>query len=279
VDERPRWSKQTVHARLGLTVETLLAGGRLDESDLPSPWDAWWISHRLARPAPALGMDPARSPGACPDCRRAAAELSASRPPRHTDGLPIPPPCGCLHTWCTWMRAPAPFHRWPIPRLALALAKPDAPREPITRYLARHYRILHRRTVHLSSVDVRRLYPEAYGARFVAERDAYLTSGPSQALVLLDASASVQAGTVKAAVRSRLQAGRLRNHLHMADNPAETFADLLHLVGIRDLTDLYETYEADLAPARLAHYRDVLERGAPGPARLGSRTARPPPQP
>lgn len=261
------------HTRLGLILENLLLGAPFGETAVDNPWEAWWISHRLAQPAIALGVDPRQAPGACAACREAAARLAAHRPPRHTDTLAAPPECGCLDRWCRAIRTPAEPPAWPRTRLSAALIKPGAPRAPITRELAAHYRILHQRPLHLGVADVRRLYPEAYGADFVAAVDDYLTSGPCDALVLLAADTAPEPRTVKSDIRQHLATDRIHNHLHMADNPGETFADLAHLVGPTVLTDLYERHERDLAPQRLEHYRTVLGSPSPRAGRLPSGAA------
>lgn len=269
---RPPDIRYAPHAQLSLIIETLLTRESIREATVRNPWDAWWISYRLAQPAPALGLNPAAASHSCPACRAEASRLSSSRPPRHTQTRTDPRPCECLHQWSVAMRSPAPPLLWPRTRLALALIKPGALSDTIVGALAEHYRILSRTPARLRRVDVRRMYPEAYGADFVAARDTYLTSGPAEVMVLVDEIANIDPAVIKARIRSRFPTDRLRNHLHMSDNPGETFADIAHLVGFPVLTDLYDAYERDLAPRRLEYYRTVLGHQPSDAHRLQPRT-------
>lgn len=253
-------------AGLGLVAEALLDGSPAPPSPSADPWQAWWISYRLARPAPELGLHTRASSQTCVQCRSQAADLARHRPPLHTDTLGSVCADRCLRSWCERMRSPAAHPGWPRTRLALALIKPDAPREAIVTALTRHYRVLERVELLLANDDVRRLYPEAYGSGFVAAVDAYLTGGPAHALVLCDDQDRAPLD-LKQRIRAQVGAERLRNHLHMADNPGETFADIAHLFGTTVLTGLYDTYERDHAPARMDHYRAVL--GQPSPSSGG----------
>ncbi|MCO6010444.1 hypothetical protein NE236_36345 [Actinoallomurus purpureus] len=107
--------------------------------------------------------------------------------------------------------------------------------------------------------STRRLYPEAYGADYVGARDAYLTGGPVQVLVLRTLwEDPVPAKQIKAAIRQVLGADELRNHLHMPDNPGEALADITHLAGSDTLAELYGRYERDRSSERLAFYRAAL---------------------
>jgi nucleoside diphosphate kinase len=120
------------------------------------------------------------------------------------------------------------------------------------------------------------LYPDAYGAEFVAQRTAYLTSGPVQAVVLAgDADAVACGAALKRTVRADLGAEMLRNHLHMPDNPAEALADIALLAGWDQFQRLYRRWENDerRLAARMAGYRDHLDRrdrgaGVVGPQRV-----------
>lgn len=253
------------HARLGLIMELLLTQTSLGEVGVHDPWEAWWISYRLARPCSDLGLNPHTAPGACRDCRAAAADLATFSPPRHTDELGGSHSCDCLRRWCVAMRSSAPTPTWPSTRLVCALIKPHAPREAILTALTEHYCLLHTTPTRLRRADVRRLYPDAYGADFVAARDSYLTSGPVEVALLLDETAPTDPRAVKGRIRERFGGDQLRNHLHMADNPGECFADIAHLAGPDVLTGLYDTHERDLAPHRLDYYRTVLGHHPTGP--------------
>ncbi|MGH3822065.1 MAG: hypothetical protein ACRDRA_04385 [Pseudonocardiaceae bacterium] len=115
---------------------------------------------------------------------------------------------------------------------------------------------------HLTSADVRRLYPDAYGREYVARRDEYLTSAPVTVFVLLASPSAIgKAKDIKSDIRRRLGDGdALRNHLHMPDSPGDAFADLDHLAGTKTFSRLYERYERDRAAQRLARYRALLEQ-------------------
>lgn len=167
------------------------------------------------------------------------------------------------------MRAPGPPARWPTLTLSLALIKPAAPATAITALLAEEYDILHSRELTLATADTRRLYPEAYGASYVWDRDAYLTSGPTQVLILSARQPGTDPGTTKARIRRRLGGGPLRNHLHMPDNPGEAFADIAHFTGYSLLAQLYRRYERDHDTVRrLAFYRAALGISPAGADRL-----------
>jgi hypothetical protein len=159
------------------------------------------------------------------------------------------------------MRTPGPAVPWPATVLSLALLKPGAPAALITSRLQGAYELLGEFEDELTANDSRRLYPEAYGAQFVADCDAYLASGPVRILILRARHAGTRAGMVKTQIRERLGASGLRNHLHMPDNPGETFADIAHLAGYRLLAALYERYERDRRDARMAFYRTALGIG------------------
>jgi hypothetical protein len=170
--------------------------------------------------------------------------------------------------WAAGLRTPGPLLTWPSASLSLALIKPGAPAGPIKAMLTAAFEVLTVRELTLTTSDTRRLYPEAYGAWYVHARDAYLTSGPVLVLVLRARQPSTPASAVKARIRGWLGGSRLRNHLHMPDNPGETLADIAHLAGYRELAQLYRRYERDHTARRLAFYRAALGIGPPGPDRL-----------
>ncbi|MBO2447113.1 hypothetical protein J4573_08440 [Actinomadura barringtoniae] len=117
----------------------------------------------------------------------------------------------------------------------------------------------------MTTDDTRRLYPEAYGADYVAARDSYLTRAPVEVLLLLDQRAhgdETAIADLKARIRRAIGADELHNHLHMPDNPGEALADIAHLAGNETLAELYERYERDHAAERLAFYRSALGVGA-----------------
>ena len=265
------WSaKHAAKALLGYLMDTRLTGvpspGR-ETVSVPDAWDAWWACYRAGVPLGQAGIRIQAGEGSCPACSGRAALLAIASPPAHpgTD----PGPCACLLRWAGAMRAPGPDAGWPTSRLSLALVKPGADAGRIQDMLGAWFEVLKADQFGLAAADTRRLYPEAYGADYVAERDRYLTSGPVRVLVLLARDQSVNPRDVKASIRKRLPGGdTLRNHLHMPDNPGEAFADVSLFAGTAELTDLHRRYERDHAPARLAFYRAALGVAAPGADRL-----------
>jgi hypothetical protein len=161
------------------------------------------------------------------------------------------------------MRQPAVSPCWPRLRVSVAVVKPGADQTVVRRALSEAYRVLRAAERRLTTADVRRLYPDAYGEDYVAAQDAYLTSAPVEVLVLLapDRRHVPDPKQVKDHVRRRLgDADPLRNHLHMPDNPGDTLCDLHHLAGQQTLQDLYGRYGRDAAADRFAGYRAVLAR-------------------
>jgi hypothetical protein len=267
LDGPGRWpAKHLPRALLGHVMETLLSEHTPHPGALTvrvfSPWDAWWVCYRAGLPLEALqalGVAIALPEHVCTGCARDALALAEA--PSHP-GADGGRDCGCLRTWAVRMRAPAPEPSWPDLSLTVALAKPGAPRELIRAELRRSHHVLATVPLTLTTDDTRRLYPEAYGADYVAARDAYLTSGPALALVLRAATKTAAAVTVKARIRGLLGGDRLANHLHMPDNPGEALADIGHLAGTELLRGLYERYERDRAEYRLGFYRAALGIGS-----------------
>jgi nucleoside diphosphate kinase len=254
---RPWPAKHAGRALLGYALEVRLAGLTPESGiTVPGPWDAWWACYRAGMPLATLipGVLPADQ--SCSSCTRRARELADAHPPRHPGTGPKP--CGCLRRWAEAMRAPGPPLAWPRTCLSLGLIKPHAPATAVTALLARSFQVISSRQVMLTSADTRRLYPEAYGAAYVRARDAYMTSGPAQVLVLRATLPGADPATVKALIRTRTGGDTLRNHLHMPDNPGEALADIAHLAGRRELAQLYRRYEHDQTSRRLAFYRAAL---------------------
>ena len=258
-------ARHRVTALLGLLVESFLSG---QEPPVPpgelveDPWDLWWACYRAACPPPAdLGQAMER-PRACPRCARQVRMLLEESVPGHPQDLPGGP-CGCLRAWAIEMRRPAPEADWPAHRVSVALTKPGSPAARTVELLsAAGCAVVENRIVHLRWSDVRRLYPEAYGAQFVRAQDAYLTSAPGRVVVLLlpDHWATNPAG-LKRAVRAALGgADVLRNHLHMPDNPADALCDLTHLAGPTLTEHLYDRHERPWIRERLDGYRRVVEQ-------------------
>jgi hypothetical protein len=259
-------AKHTAKALLGYMLDSLLAGTGHEEQEtsaVPSPWDGWWACYRAGLPAAATGIAVRAGGNACPECGERAAVLAAADPPGHPGTASEP--CGCLLRWGAVLRSPGPAAAWPHVALSLALIKPGAPAARIQDLLASSFEVLSDRGLTLTRADTRRLYPEAYGASYVADRDAYLTSGPARVLVLRARHPAVSSRDVKAAVRGQTGGDALRNHLHMPDNPGEALADIAHFAGYAELASLHRRYERDHAATRLAFYRTALGIRAPSP--------------
>jgi hypothetical protein len=256
-------------ALLGYVLETRLAGpgDETPEVTLNSPWDLWWVAFRTAIPAGQLGVA-GRSPmTSCTACADDATELSAADPPRHPGIATGRRACRCLLDWAVHMRSPAARITWPALPLTLALIKPGAPAQELRARLQHTHTILQDHEITLTTADVRRLYPEAYGAAFVGAVDAFLTRAPVQILVLRwRDGAHDDPALLKKRLRQDLGATDvMRNHLHMADNPAEALADIRHLAGQDILAGLYERHARDGAADRLAFYRTALGIRDPDP--------------
>jgi hypothetical protein len=264
----PLAARYLPHALAGYVLETQLTGQTdgTAAATISSPWDLWWACFRTAIPSGQAGVTARLPAGSCPACTSLALELAAADPPRHP-GLTTRMACGCLLGWAVAIRTPAAPVTWPATSLTLALIKPGASERAVRDRLERTHDILHARHQTLTTADTRRLYPEAYGAEFVAAADAYLTSAPVHTLVLRQRDRLAGApGEFKRRLRRELGAADvLRNHLHMADNPAEALADIGHLAGPDVLASLYERHERDRAADRLAFYRAALGIGHPGP--------------
>ena len=261
-------ARHAAKALLGYALDTLLSGTPAAGSGtrVPNPWDAWWAAYRTGRPLAATGTR-AVAGGACAECAGRALALAAASPPGHPGTEPGP--CGCLLRWAAAMRSPGPPPGWPTAALSLALVKPGAPAGLIRGLLAVDFDILAERELVLTTADTRRLYPEAYGAAYVAGRDAYLTGGPARVLTLL-ARHPAAGWDVKARIRAQAGGDVLRNHLHMPDNPGEALADIAHFAGYGELARLYRRYERDRTSSRLAFYRTALGIGAPCADRLAA---------
>jgi hypothetical protein len=262
-------AKHAAKALLGCILDSLLTGtahGWPEVVVVPSPWDAWWACYRAALPTAAIGVHVQAADGSCPDCAERAAALASAEPLGHPGTEPGS--CGCLLRWASALRSPGPAARWPPAALSLALIKPGAPADQVQELLAPSFEVLFARALTLTAADTRRLYPEAYGASYVADRDAYLTSGPVRVLVLRARHPSVNGKDVKAGIRDRIGGDALRNHLHMPDNPGDALADIAHFAGHGELASLHRRYERDHAASRLAFYRAALGISAPGADRL-----------
>lgn len=280
-----RWpAKHFPKALLGHVMETRLSGAaNLAETvQVTSPWDVWWVCYRAAVPLDQIGVQISLPDQACRACARDALAMAAASPPTHPDLTGSSRRCGCLLEWAVRMRAPAAAVAWPPSSLTLAMLKPGAPSAAIRAHLEQTHQVLQAMCTTLGAADTRRLYPEAYGADYVAARDRYLTSAPVTTLILRarpappasqtapHAQAEVEpqgAGRIKEEIRAALGGGVLRNHLHMPDNPGEALADIAHLAGPEVLADVYERYERDRAAHRLAFYRAALGISETGPDR------------
>jgi hypothetical protein len=254
--------KHAAKAFLGYTLEQRFCAEPEHDASVvtvPSPWDAWWARYRAAIPMQSLGVAVRFSASKCHGCRDQAMLLARKDPPGHpgTDHAGV---CGCLQQWATMIRTPGSPAHWPVISLSFALIKPGGPWQQIASELAARYEVLSATQRTLTTADTLRLYPEAYGARYVRDRDAYLTSGPVWLLTLHARDpGSASSADVKAQIRRQLAAGVLRNHLHMPDNPGEALADIAQFTSHENLTSLYWRYERDRAAERLAFYRAALD--------------------
>ena len=259
--------KHTARALLGYVLDTQLSGAASErEVSVPSPWDAWWACYRAGLPLAGLASGVRTRDHACPSCARRALRLAAASPPGHPGTGPQA--CGCLLEWAERMRGPGPRMAWPPVSLSLALIKPCAPEAPILGLLDQAFEVLASRQLTLATADTRRMYPEAYGASYVRDRDAYLTGGPVRVLILHARRPGTDPGTVKTRIRGQAGGDALRNHLHMPDNPGEALADIAHFAGHQELAQLYRRYESDHTARRLAFYRAALGISPPGADRL-----------
>lgn len=229
-----------------------------------SLWDIWWICFRSGTPAEALELRPAETSGECTACALQVAELTRATPV-HPGARPD---CRrrCFTAWAASMRSPEAQVSWPRISSALAMVKPGGDTAAVVDLLAEQF-VIEQRTVRiLDTNDVRRLYPETYGADFIAARDHYLTSAPCTVLTLRSKTPTPAGHQHKHMIRKLLgSSDPLRNHLHMPDNPGETWCDLQLLTGTRD--DLYRRYDSADAPERLDHYRRLLGLEQAGPRR------------
>jgi hypothetical protein len=269
---QPIPAKHLPKALLGLVMERrLLGASEPEEVPVSSPWDLWWACFRAVEPADQLGIHASREGAGCVDCDRDALALATASPPRHPDvgGRP----CDCLLAWAIRMRRPVGTVQWPLTRLSLALLKPGAPHDQIRAALEKAHQVLSATETMLTTDDTRWLYPEAYGADYVAARDAYLTSGSVQ-ILLLRRTGPGAASQLKVEIRRIMGADTLRNHLHMPDNPGEAFADIAYLVGAGILATMYERHERDRSAERLAFYRAALGIRCPDAHRGTAENAR-----
>jgi hypothetical protein len=257
-------------ALLGYVLERRLAGlgAAAPEVAVTSPWDLWWVSFRVAAAAGQLGVAGRLPAASCAACAVNASELAAADPPRHPGSIGSQD-CRCLLDWAIGMRSPGTPATWPALPLALALIKPGAPAGALRSALRRTHDIVQEREQDLAAADVLRLYPETYGAEFTEAVVAFLTSAPVRILVLRSRDGGRgDPAVLKRALRLELGTTDLmRNHLHMADNPAEALADICHLAGPEMLAGLYERHARDGAADRLAFYRTALGIGGPSPDR------------
>jgi hypothetical protein len=266
----PWAARYAAKALLGYVLDTRLTGsppvGRATAL-VPDAWDAWWACFRAGLPLGRAGIRVQAGDGSCPECAGRAARLAVADPPEHPGTEPSP--CGCLLRWAAAMRSPGPVPGWPSAVLSLAIIKPGAPADRVHDMVGSWFDVLGAREVTLTTDATRRLYPEAYGAGYVADRDAYMTSGPVRILTLRARNPDVNSKDVKAAIRREVAVGdSLRNHLHMPDNPGEALADIAQFAGYHELAELHRRYERDHAAGRLAFYRAALGISQPSTHRL-----------
>jgi nucleoside diphosphate kinase len=257
-------ARYRVTALLGLIVESTLTGSPVQgwaPGLVRSPWDLWWACYRAACPPPP-SLRRAVSASSCAPCAAQVDVLLDGPVPAHPQQLPQDP-CQCMRTWAVAMRRPAPEMVWPAHRVSLALTKPGAAASRVLDLLCgQGCDAVDNRMVRLSADDVRRLYPEAYGAQFVRAQDEYLTSAPCRVLVLLLPERwTGDPVTLKRTVRAAVgPTDVLRNHVHMPDNPADALADMLHLAGASMTEALYDQHERPSTADRIEGYRRVVAR-------------------
>ncbi|UGQ10959.1 hypothetical protein LO772_29790 [Yinghuangia sp. ASG 101] len=271
----PGWDRARLTAALGLLLEARLRNRPEILQVWPEhPWDRWWLAMRTGTPLTEL---PATAPVLthCPDCVARAALCAGERPPSHPGDDESA--CACRTEWATAMRASGTGGTClprPPQRLTLALLKPGSPAGALRARLRGQFTELACNERTLTARECARLYPDAYGQGFVAERTRYLTSGPVQVLVLLGPPHAVDFGDrLKHVLRLAFEAGPLINHLHMPDNPAEALADIALLAGADTLAHVYERWEHDDRRhlARMASYRTYVDRPGPGTRMAASR--------
>lgn len=235
-------------------------------------WDVWWACTRAGLSARELGIDlrpdaGVRSANACtksgPDqplgrvavraeCDRCVADVNelTRQAPQDTTDPDTWSRCDCPAAWARRMREheanPDTADPRPAWRLTIGVVKPAADLTAVSELLTDQFEIVATEQRMLSEHDVQRLYPEAYGPPFRDRQNDYLTSQPVHVLVLVAPArlTTRQHQAAKMAVRTTLGGtDDLRNHLHMADNPAEAWCDAQHLIG-PTAAQLYERYGA-----------------------------------
>lgn len=271
----PGVGRAYLSALLGLGMDRTLTQQPLPTTDpaavgphsgLCHPWDSWWIAMRsLGRLRPPAGFA-----GACADCIPRAAAAAAAEPPVHPGHHLLQ--CRCHRVWAEAMRARLPDGALSRPPqcITVALLKPGAPRALIrARLRTAGFLEVHVVQRQLTGEDCDRLYPDAYGASFVADRTRYLTSDTVQIIVLVGGGDAVARGAaLKSTIRAELTGDgedlvNLVNHLHMPDNPAEALADVALLAGWEVLVRIYRRWESNgegRISSRLAGYGAHLDR-------------------
>jgi hypothetical protein len=264
-DATPFGHRDRTKALLAYAIERQISGhGQSLDRAGDGPWDVWWVCYRAQRTATEFGLDARHTADRCTGCAIDASSLAFHTPPAHPDGS-LRRVCTCLLDWARSMRRPSPDIIWPGWRLTVSMVKPGSDPGPVRELLAQGHTVVDQIQRHLTAADVRRLYPDAYGRKYVARRDDYLTSAPVTVFVLLASPSAIgKAKDIKSEIRRRLGDGdALRNHLHMPDSPGDAFADLDHLAGTETFSRLYERYERDRAAQRLARYWALLEQPDP----------------
>ncbi|MFE7869477.1 hypothetical protein ACFUYE_03920 [Micromonospora humida] len=251
-----------VAALLAYVTESRLIGAPVAPVRADSPWDIWWVCYRAQTPVPDLGLRVWAHPGACGRCFDMATALTHAGPVRHPDSL-TQSPCACLVDWAKLMRAAGGDTDWPPLRASVAMVKPGGDAPAVLRTLSRDHLVTAVTTRSLTASDARRLYPDAYGAEYVARQDDYLTSSPVTVYaLLLNGDAARRPKDLKLGIRAQLADGDvLRNQLHMPDSPGDALCDLAHLISDNTRDDLYGRYDRVAAEHRIARYRDCLDFG------------------
>ncbi len=200
-------------------------------------WDAWWLCHRLQLPAADLALDFSQVRTTCVRCEEYVRQLAVARPEYPTpDRISH---CNCFSSWASQVREQSVERHLPTMRLWCCLVKPGEDAKPVVDLLTDSHNVLSRSTVQLEPSELRIVWAELFRAGYLEEHDRYLTSGPSQLLLLEQRDGPVEPLALKARIRHELGVRNpIINRVHMPDCSGEVIADLRLLGGGFDRLDL-----------------------------------------